>query len=54
VFIVRQGAAKMQPVTIEAIDGERASIATGLTDGDVVVTDGFDRLRDGSRVEITR
>ncbi len=52
VFTVRNGAAKVQPVTVEAIDGEQASIARGLNDRDVVVTDGFDRLRDGSRVEI--
>ena len=54
VFAIRNGTAQLRPVTVGAIDGERASIAKGLAVGDVVVTDGFDRLRPNSRVEIAR
>ena len=54
VFAIRNGTAQMRPVTVGAIAGERASIAKGLAVGDVVVTDGFDRLRPGSRVETAR
>ncbi len=52
VFTVRNGAAVVRPVTVAATEGERAAIAKGLAVGDIVITDGFDRLRDGSRVEI--
>lgn len=54
VFAIHGGTAQMRPVTVGAIAGERASIAKGLAAGDVVVTDGFGRLRPGSRVEIAR
>jgi multidrug efflux system membrane fusion protein len=54
VFTIRNGAASVRPVTVSAMDGERASIAKGLAVGEVVITDGFDRLRQGSRVEIAR
>jgi len=54
VFTIHKATATVQPITVAAIDGERASIAKGLVVGDVVITDGFDRLRDGSRVEIAR
>jgi multidrug efflux system membrane fusion protein len=54
VFTIRNGAASIRPVTVSAMDGERVSIAKGLGVGEVVITDGFDRLRQGSRVEIAR
>lgn len=54
VFTIRNGTTSMRPVTVSAMDGERASIAKGLAVGEVVITDGFDRLRQGSRVEIAR
>lgn len=41
---------KVRPVTLGAIDGERIAITSGLSAGDVVVTEGGDRLRDGSSV----
>ena len=52
VFTVRNGAAVVRPVTVAATEGERAAIAKGLDGWRHVITDGFDRLRDGSRVEI--
>jgi multidrug efflux system membrane fusion protein len=52
VYAVRDGKAVMQPVTAVPVEGERASISSGLDAGAVVVTDGIDRLREDSRVEI--
>lgn len=39
-----------RPVTLGPADGDRMSIALGLTRNDVVVIDGADRLRDGMAV----
>jgi multidrug efflux system membrane fusion protein len=41
---------KVTPVKVGPAQGETASIASGLAVGDQVVTDGGDRLSDGSRV----
>ncbi len=41
---------KVRSVTLGAIDGERVAISAGLAAGDIVVTEGGDRLRDGSAV----
>jgi membrane fusion protein, multidrug efflux system len=40
----------VRPVTIGAADGERVAVTAGLKAGDVVVTEGGDRLRDGATV----
>jgi membrane fusion protein, multidrug efflux system len=40
----------VRPVTLGAADGERVAVASGLKAGDVVVTEGGDRLRDGATV----
>lgn len=40
------------PVTTGASDGEQAVVLTGLEAGQRVVTDGTDRLREGSQVEV--
>ena len=50
--MVRDGKAVVRPVTTGIIEGERASILKGLDAGDVVITDGADRLREGSAVEV--
>ena len=42
----------MQPVTTGLIQGEKASITAGIKEGDLVVVDGTERLRNGSRVEL--
>jgi membrane fusion protein, multidrug efflux system len=52
VYMVRDAKAVVQPVTVGLVDAERAAIAKGLSAGDIVVTDGVDRLRDGSPVEV--
>lgn len=40
------------PVTTGASDGEQAVVLTGLEAGQRIVTDGTDRLREGSQVEV--
>ena len=52
VYLVRDGKAVVQSVQVAEVEAERASIRSGLNAGDVVVTDGIDRLREGSRVEV--
>ena len=41
-------------VVVGTIDGDRAEIQTGVAPGDVVVTDGVDKLQDGSKVVIQK
>ncbi len=52
VYLVRDGKAVVQGVQVADVEAERASIRSGLTAGDVVITNGIDRLREGSRVEV--
>jgi multidrug efflux system membrane fusion protein len=54
VYLVHSGKAIVRPVTVGLVEGERVSIAKGLETGDVIVTDGIDRLREGSAVEVRR
>ncbi len=42
----------VEPVTLGAVDGERVAVVSGLAAGDVVVTEGGDRLRDGAQVQL--
>ncbi len=44
------GTAAMQVVKTGPAEGDRVQITQGLKPGDKVVTDGLDRLRDGSRI----
>jgi multidrug efflux system membrane fusion protein len=44
--------AKLRPVRLGPVDGQRQAIAEGLAPGDLVVSDGMDRLRDGTPVEV--
>lgn len=41
------------PVTLGPDDGENVAVLKGLSQGDKVVTDGADRLKDGAKVTIT-
>jgi multidrug efflux system membrane fusion protein len=43
---------EMRPVTVRATQGEEVAIDKGLTAGDLVVTDGVDKLQQGSRVSV--
>jgi multidrug efflux system membrane fusion protein len=40
----------VRPVTLGVVDGERVAVSAGLAAGDIVVTEGGDRLRDGAPV----
>jgi multidrug efflux system membrane fusion protein len=42
----------VRPVTLGPVQGEITAIATGIAPGDVVVTDGADKLREGAKVEL--
>jgi len=53
VYLVNGGhTVSVRPVTLGVIDGERVAVASGLAAGDVVVTEGGDRLRDGAPVQL--
>lgn len=52
VYVVRDGKAYVQSVRLGAASAERVEILAGLADGDAVVLEGMDRLRDGRPVRI--
>ncbi len=53
VYVVKEDqTAALRPVTIGIIQEGNASITSGLSVGELVVVDGADRLRDGSKVEV--
>lgn len=54
VYRVRNGAAQRVPITLGYANDEIAVIARGIAPGEAVVTDGFSRLRDGSRIAVAR
>jgi multidrug efflux pump subunit AcrA (membrane-fusion protein) len=47
VFVVEGGRVHLRPVRIAANGDDRAAIASGLRDGERVVSRGAERLRDG-------
>ncbi len=55
VYIVRPGnTASMRPVTTGETEGGKIAVTSGISPGEIVVTDGMERLKDGSPVEIIR
>jgi multidrug efflux system membrane fusion protein len=40
----------VRPVALGVVDGERVAVSSGLAAGEIVVTEGGDRLRDGAQV----
>ena len=53
VYVVKADqTAAMRPVTIGVSQGDATAISAGLVPGDLVVTDGVERLRDGAQVEV--
>ena len=53
VYVVKTDrTATIRPVSIGEIQGGEASIKTGLSPGELVVVDGQDRLREGSKVDL--
>ena len=43
----------MRPVKLGPKDGERVAVLEGLSQGDNVVTDGVDRLKDGAKIKVS-
>jgi len=53
VYVVQQDkTVALRPVKLGPLDGQRQAIAEGLTAGELIVTDGVDRLRPGAQVEV--
>ncbi|MBZ5793510.1 MdtA/MuxA family multidrug efflux RND transporter periplasmic adaptor subunit [Burkholderia contaminans] len=53
VYVVKpDNTVTVRKVTIGPVDGERTSIASGVSLGERVVTDGSDRLREGAKISI--
>jgi multidrug efflux system membrane fusion protein len=45
---------EMRPIKVGPVQGEQAAITEGLRPGEVVVTDGVDKLQQGSNVAVSR
>jgi len=53
VYLVNdQNTVAVHPIKLGVQDGDFFAVVSGLTAGDVVVTDGADRLRDGAKVSV--
>ena len=50
VFVVTDGRVQMRPITVARVQGDESVIETGVSPGDVVVTDGQLRLTPNARV----
>ena len=51
VFVVgKDHAVSVRPIKVGITEGDITEIVTGLTSGEIVVVDGTDKLRDGSKV----
>ncbi len=51
VYVVKpDSTVAVRPVTLGVVDGERVGVTAGLAAGEIVVTEGGDRLRDGAQV----
>lgn len=55
VYVVKEDmTVTARPVTLGPVDGPRVGVLKGIEPGDRVVIDGIDRLREGTRVQITK
>ena len=53
VYVIKpDNTAEMRPVTTGETEGGLVAVTAGLSPGEVVVTDGADRLKEGAKVEI--
>ena len=53
VYVVKpDSTVSVRPMTLGVVDGERVAVTAGLAAGEVVVTEGGDRLRDGAQVQL--
>ncbi len=55
VYVVKpDNTVSMRLITVGKVQGEDSEILTGLQAGEVIVTDGADKLRDGGKVEVAQ
>lgn len=55
VYVVSaEGAVEAKPIKLGGIHGQQAEILEGLTPGDIVVVDGFDKLKPGAKVNVVQ
>ncbi len=55
VYVVSaEGAVEAKPVKLGGVQGQQAEILEGLVPGDVVVVDGFDKLKPGAKVNVVQ
>jgi multidrug efflux system membrane fusion protein len=53
VYVVKEdNTVSVRPVKLGPADAERVAVESGLAEGERVVTDGMDRLREGARVQV--
>jgi len=52
VFVIKDGKASVRPVKVARVTGSESALASGLEDGETIVTDGFLLLTDGARVAV--
>ncbi len=52
VYVVKEGAVEMRPVEVQATEGDLTALRKGVRDGELVVTDGLEKLRPGSKVSL--
>jgi multidrug efflux system membrane fusion protein len=54
VYVVKEdNTVTVRPVKVSAAEGDNVAVESGLVAGEVVVIDGTDRLREGSRVQVS-
>ena len=54
VYVVKDDkTVSLRPVKMGAVENDNVAIESGLKPGEMVVTDGIDRLREGAKVEVT-
>ncbi|MGH8253587.1 MAG: efflux RND transporter periplasmic adaptor subunit [Steroidobacteraceae bacterium] len=49
-LVAADSTVSVRPIVLGAVDGERVAVTSGLQAGNIVVTEGGDRLRDGATV----
>ncbi len=52
VYVVKGETVERRPIVVGKTEGEQTSVEKGVADGELVVTDGLDKLQDGSKVSM--
>ncbi|MFZ5529206.1 MAG: efflux RND transporter periplasmic adaptor subunit [Pseudomonadota bacterium] len=50
VYVIQDGKARVRPVTLGPVSGDRVAVSKGLSAGEKIVLEGLDRLNDGKPV----